>query len=989
MSSAFNELRNRRLKTEMIRDYWVTRIESQIRFAAALANRIPELESVARPAISAAADVASTAIEAAAVGDLPKIAAEAEAALEPLADTAKGFTIYCVGHAHIDMNWMWGWQETVAATNDTFTTVVRLLDEYPNFVFGQSQASIYRILEEHNPAILDRIRSFVREGRVEVTASHWVECDKNMVTGESLCRHLLYTREYMRELFGLEPEDVPIDWSPDTFGHAHTVPSYLVRGGVRFVYMHRPGASGTQPRPGAFRWRGPDGSEVLVRNDMHLGYNGVVEPNVLQKTLLRVFDELGLSYNLFVYGVGDHGGGPTRRDLENLRDMGGWPVFPKVVGAKSIEYFERLSEDAAELPVLDEELNFEFTGCYTTQSLVKRVNAFGLRKMVEAEAASVVAATVADRDYPYDSLRRHWRNTLFHHFHDILPGSGVRDTRTHSHGMYQEAMAFTGVTTTEALRAIAARVDTSGAEPLVEVDLPTAQPRGMGGGIGRGSVDGGISDYGYAGDTHEPVYVAFNLTAGSRKTVVRATVWDSPARENSRYEAVFPDGTRVPCQLLETGNYWAHRYQTFAVPMAVDGYGYRSFRISAVDPSDDPMGDESSQGTVDVTVGGALDGGTSSGSPMTNGAVAAVQQLGIHHVCSYALYERGPEGLANEFLEVHIDTTHGGIRSLRHKATGVDLVVNAESILEYVIERPRGMSAWQIEHHGTAETPRVLNIRRETEGPYVSAIAVDVEVSQSRFTIRYRLEATDPRLYIEVSGIWFERGSRDTGTPTLRFALPLALEGAVPTYEIPFGGISRAMEHGEDVPALRWADVVGTTEGRTLGVLLVNDSKHGHSYHEDVLRVTLLRSSFDPDPLPEVDEHNVLLAVEPHESRLSVSAASSVATEVTEPVVLIQTDSHPGELKAADSFLQVSGGAVVSGVKMAESGDGIVVRLYNPDDDEITAEVSFGDAASREISAVREVDLLERPVDGEGITVSAGTASVPIAARAIRTVVLA
>jgi alpha-mannosidase len=554
--------------------------------------------------------------------------------------------------------------------------------------------------------------------------------------------------------------------------------------------------------------------------------------------------------------------------------------------------------------------------------------------------------------------------------------------------MYQEAMAFTGVTTTEALRAIAARIDTSGAEPLVEVDLPTAEPRGMGGGIGRGSVDGGISDYGYAGDTHEPTYVAFNLTAGSRKTVVRATVWDSPAREDSRYEAVFPDGTRVPCQLLETGNYWAHRYQTFAVPVAVDGYGYQSFRISPTDPSDDPMGEDSRESSSDVAVAGALEGGASSRSRKRNGAVAAVRQLGIHHVCSYALYERGPEGLGNEFLDVHIDTAHGGIRSLRHKATGVELVVNAESILEYVVERPRGMSAWQIEHHGASETPRVLNIRREAEGPYVSTIAVDVEVSASRFTIRYRLEATDPRLYIEISGIWFERGSRDTGTPTLRFALPLQLEGAVPTYEIPFGGISRAMEHGEDVPALRWADVVGAAEGRTLGVLLVNDSKHGHSYHEDVLRVTLLRSSFSPDPLPEVDEHNVLLAVEPHESRLSVAAASSIATEVTEPVVLIQTDSHPGDLAAAGSFLQVAGGAVVSGVKMAESGEGIVVRLYNPADNEITADVSFGGAASREITTVGAVDLLERPVDGEGITVSAGTVSVAIGARAIRTLVL-
>ena len=173
---------------------------------------------------------------------------DAESLLAPLGAAAKSYTIYCAGHAHIDMNWMWSWPETVGVTIDSFTTVLRLMEEFPQFIFGQSQASVYRIVEEHRPDMLERIAARVREGRWEVTASHWVEGDKNIASGESLCRHLLYTRRYMQELFGLTPEDVQIDWSPDTFGHAHTVPSYLARGGVRYYYHHRPGVHGGDPR---------------------------------------------------------------------------------------------------------------------------------------------------------------------------------------------------------------------------------------------------------------------------------------------------------------------------------------------------------------------------------------------------------------------------------------------------------------------------------------------------------------------------------------------------------------------------------------------------------------------------------------------------------------------------------------------------------------------------------------------------------------------
>lgn len=160
-------------------------------------------------------------------GDLDELVAQGEAILAPIGRAAKEYTLLCISHAHIDMNWVWSWPETVAVTNDTCQTMLTLLDEFPEFIFTQSQASLYELIERYNPLMFEAIRQRVAEGRWEVTASQWVEGDKNMSSGESINRHLLYTREYFRDRFQLTPEDVEVAFEPDTFGHPATLPAIL------------------------------------------------------------------------------------------------------------------------------------------------------------------------------------------------------------------------------------------------------------------------------------------------------------------------------------------------------------------------------------------------------------------------------------------------------------------------------------------------------------------------------------------------------------------------------------------------------------------------------------------------------------------------------------------------------------------------------------------------------------------------------------------
>ena len=187
---------------------------------------------------------------------------EAERILAPVAKTAKSYHIHCMGHAHIDMNWMWGYNETASLTVDTFRTVLDLMKEYPDFKFSQSQASVYKIIEEHAPEMLTEIAGRVHEGRWELSASTWVENDKNMPSGESLSRHILYTKRYLSKLFDIDPKTIEIDFEPDTFGHNITTPEVCAQGGVKYYYHCR----GREAAPCAYVWKSRAGGELLVKS---------------------------------------------------------------------------------------------------------------------------------------------------------------------------------------------------------------------------------------------------------------------------------------------------------------------------------------------------------------------------------------------------------------------------------------------------------------------------------------------------------------------------------------------------------------------------------------------------------------------------------------------------------------------------------------------------------------------------------------------------
>ena len=198
---------------------------------------------------------------------------EAEGLLAPAEAAAKEYQLILASHAHIDMNWMWSFNETVAVTLATFRSILNIMNEYPDFCFSQSQASVYKIVEEYDPAMMEEIKARIAEGRWEVTATAWVECDKNMPSGESLLRHIEYTKKYLKEVWGVKRLD--IDFSPDTFGHSANVPEIDAYGDVKYYYHCR----GNARKQNLYRYRALSGKEVLVYREP-FWYNSGIIPEI-------------------------------------------------------------------------------------------------------------------------------------------------------------------------------------------------------------------------------------------------------------------------------------------------------------------------------------------------------------------------------------------------------------------------------------------------------------------------------------------------------------------------------------------------------------------------------------------------------------------------------------------------------------------------------------------------------------------------------------
>lgn len=344
--------------------------------------------------------------------------------LKPLGDWMRQFTVRAVGNAHIDMAWLWPWTETVEVVRDTFSTVLQLMREYPGFLFAQSQAQAYVWMEEKYPALFREIQQRVKEGRWEIVGGMWVEPDLNLPTGESLVRQILVGKRYFRDKFGV---DVRIGWNPDSFGYNWQLPQIYKRSGLDYFVTQKMSWNDTTKFPyKLFWWESPDGSRVLTY--FPHDYVNQIEPVRIATDVGEYARQTGFSELLHLYGIGDHGGGPTREMLDSaLRWQKTGAIFPKLVFSTAQPFFDDLDKslDKLKIPVWNDELYFEYhRGVQTTQAETKRRIRDSEHLLLNAEKFASLASLYG-QPYPQGEFESAWKRVLFDQFHDIMPGSGI------------------------------------------------------------------------------------------------------------------------------------------------------------------------------------------------------------------------------------------------------------------------------------------------------------------------------------------------------------------------------------------------------------------------------------------------------------------------------------------------------------------------------------------------------------------------------------
>ena len=428
-------------------------------------------------------DSAVKAIDLAALDKGDQVAFDAslrksQQTLEQLRPYVKKFSIHATGNSHIDMAWLWPWTETVEVTRNTFGSVLELMNEYPQLTFTMATAQTYQWMEDKYPAMFQQIQQRVKEGRWEIVGGMWVEPDLNLPAGESLARQLLYGKRYFQQKFGV---DVKIGWNPDSFGYNWQLPQIYKRAGVDYFVTQKIYWNDTTKFPyKLFRWEAPDGSSLLTY--FPHDYANQLEPAKMANDLSEYAPAMwksdptspsmpdGALNMMFLFGVGDHGGGPTRKDLDTgLRWQQKDVVYPELHFDTAGNYFAELQKSISDLkiPTWKDELYLEFhRGVQTTQSEEKKHNRKSEVLILNAEKLAAIDSLFGG-EYPKPEFERAWKNILFNQFHDILPGSGIHINYVDAARKYDESDHITKDISRKALNDIAANVKTQGTSALV------------------------------------------------------------------------------------------------------------------------------------------------------------------------------------------------------------------------------------------------------------------------------------------------------------------------------------------------------------------------------------------------------------------------------------------------------------------------------------------------------------------------------------------
>ncbi len=373
-------------------------------------------------------------------------------------------TLHMIGNAHIDLVWLWCWQDAFQEVKATFRSALDRLNEYSDFVFTASSAAAYAWVEQNDPAMFTEIVQRVKEGRWQIVGGWWVEPDINIPGGESFARHALYGQRYFQEKFGITCRT---GYAIDSFGHSGTLPQILKLSGMsRYVFM-RPGRHEMALPKELFTWQGDEGTQVACfRLPFEYCTWGKELATHVERCAGEVVDDHGA---MCFYGVGNHGGGPTKENLDSIHALDGQNGVRLLLSSPDRFFDETLALPGA-LPVVQGDLLHHASGCYSAHSGIKQWNRKAEHRLLACEKWAAVAGAVLGKAYPTADLARAWQKVLFNQFHDTMAGTCLWEAYEDARDELGLALSISADHLNDALQALSGQIDipyAQGERPLV------------------------------------------------------------------------------------------------------------------------------------------------------------------------------------------------------------------------------------------------------------------------------------------------------------------------------------------------------------------------------------------------------------------------------------------------------------------------------------------------------------------------------------------
>lgn len=838
--------------------------------------------------------------------------------------------IHIVGHAHIDLSWLWPRSETIHEVCPlTFSNALELMDRYPRFVFAQSSAQVYKWMENYYPDIFEKIEQQVKSGQWEIVGGAWDEHNANIPCGESLVRQHLYAKRYFIARFGV---DVKVGWLPDVFGFNWNLPQIYRKCGIQYFLTYKLQWQIERNDPPVpfpyhiFWWQAPDGSRVLVFHTVG-SYCEEIKAEVMLQELETLKSKHDVDQLLVLYGRGDHGGGPLLDMLQRADSLAASEDFPKLVFSMATDYFELIESLAEEkpYPVVNDELYVRtHRGTLTTDAQVKRDNRNCENLLLSAEKFCCFAGELG-LEYPRQDFNSLWEKLLFGQVHDNLDGTSLHQVYMDAATDYGDIYNAGGEILRVALKTIAKNVDT-------------------------------------LGKSEESILV-FNALAWLRTDVVKID-----GREFKKYDhfrIVDQDDIGVPHQLVEEDG----RQKVLFVATGVPALGYKQFRIVASDKSE----------VYETTLNGRE-------FVLENEFYRVEVDDKTGCIRSLKDKETGKEVLGNSgngnLLEIFGDkppcapdgepawNIYLGERTPLNKAIEVRLV--EQGPVRAVIRIKKGIGASSFEQD-VILYPGVRRIDFEFRADWhehykfaKAAFQFSVDNDYATYEIPFAaIQRFDHTL---------------TGAPKADLTMPSR----------PWEEADRLKF---EVAALRWVDVTDR-KGHYGVSLLNNTkygfSYEGNMLRMSLLRGPRRGYRDTPESWSDQSEHPVVglhkagYALYPHKKDWRTASTVRKGYEFNCPMQAVIESSHGGRLPKSHSFMEVKpDNVIVEAVKKAEDSDTIIVRLFEANGHATEAEILF----ARSPVKVLQTDLMEwgKYVDAKEFQAEGKTIRIPLAKHEIKT----